>query len=31
MRLMRTFENLADWEKKAVFMCGVKPTLHTKY
>lgn len=31
MRLMRTFENLADWEKKAVFMCGVKPTLHTKH
>ncbi|WP_420358845.1 glycoside hydrolase family 13 protein [Lachnospira multipara] len=28
---MRAFENLAEWEKKAVFMCGVKPTLNTNH
>ncbi len=31
MKIMRAFENLAEWEKKAVFMCGVKPTLHTNH
>nr|WP_027436948.1 glycoside hydrolase family 13 protein [Lachnospira multipara] len=31
MKIMRAFENLAEWEKKAVFMCGVKPTLNTNH